>query len=122
MKLLKEIHNTLTEQKLKSRVLQKELEETFPVRKDMGSIRAKGVAIEEIVSYAIEKFNMKYVGSFHGGTVVPTTETLYMSKDKQHGAWQFSASMGIPSGILGFKTKEEWLKFRSELREEGLVR
>lgn len=99
------------------------------IQKDLTSIRKKGVWMEDTCNWFCtqiphitktwwpEEDIAGYHENFYEGEV-----TLHDGKKVSVKFVWCCARMGIPSLIVGTKTKEDWIAVRGELRDLNLVR
>lgn len=67
----------------------------YPVAKDIGSLRRKGVQIEDVIEFA---------------------------QDRKWPFYYDGARCGIPTGLIGARSQVAWEAIRAELRQANLIR
>jgi hypothetical protein len=94
----------------------------FSITKDIGSLRRKGVSIENVLDALNELYDLPTLTSKRqmedGIMWAEHTKT-----SPKLGYYYGSCSLGgIPSGIIGCSSKVVWDGVRDELRARGLIR
>lgn len=102
----------------------------LPIRKDLNSIRAKNILMEDILDLLLfdgrSEFECDagwypdglfgYHETYYTGIYWTPTKVIEL-----RFVW-CAARLGIPSLIVSVKSKEDWILFRQELRDRKLVR
>lgn len=109
--------------------MQREVDEFMEgwIQKDLSSIRKKGIWMEDTFSWFYGT-PLTYIKTFYGDTA-GYHESFYQGEVTLHDGKKVevkvvwcSAYLGIPSLIVGTKTKEDWVAVRGELRDLNLLR
>lgn len=93
----------------------------YSVVKDVGSIRTKGIWVEEIDKFVIGLGEVNVVESKTNLDAVEYTEKIKTVGDK-YGIYTFYCRLGLPTVCIGCKSKADWVELRGKLKEAGLVR
>lgn len=94
----------------------------FPVRRDIGSLRKKGVLLEQVQEWVDQEVDLQPIRNeiiMIGGVAM---EELMATTDKQYGCYWFGSRMGIPTLVIGAASEEKWIELRTKLRAAKLVR
>ena len=100
---------------------EQELRRKYPVCKDIGSLRARKVWLEDIEDAIVEIVErMGEQWTIEDSSEGRVYHVLRLSD--RVGIYSASYRLGIPTVIVGTKSQEEWEEIRNELRRRGLVR
>lgn len=91
------------------------------VVKDIGSIRKKGILLEEVLSILHKQYDLVSYMVFRPENAMGYHELYYKGKKDMRVIWA-EARAGIPSLVVSVVTQEVWETIRKELRELNLVR
>jgi len=101
---------------------EQELRRKYPVCKDIGSIRARKVWLEDIedaIREIVEQEGGKWTEKVANGEM---GVFYWLSESDRVGIYSAAHRLSIPHVVVGVKSQEEWEEIRNELRRRGLVR
>ena len=100
----------------------------FPINKDLGSIRKKGILQEDILKsivqyYKSKNLEFKKIDNQIYNDFVSASETYIKLSDNSVGIYSYYVSSGIPTYKIGVSTKDIWIKeLVPYLRSKNLIR
>jgi hypothetical protein len=102
-----------------------DFKKAFPITKDLGAIRKKGVMLETILERLQELYD--FTSNQHDSHMemgICWNERIRATEGTAKvGYYYGSCSLGgIPTAIVGCSSKEVWIGVRDELRARELVR
>lgn len=93
------------------------------ISKDIFSIRAKGVWLENVLEFLEKEYQLELKGYYQGKDVsIGYYEHCYIGKNGIKAVFAHARMGGMPSLIIGCNTKKEWIELREVLRKNGFVR
>lgn len=95
----------------------------LPIRKDLNSLRAKGVMMEDIASFLYHDLEINQVAK--GSGIVDYYGGYAHRAKNAEDTIEFletGSRMGIPSVVVWCDTQQTWLALQAKLRQAKLIR
>lgn len=89
----------------------------MPITKDVGSLRKKGIMLEDALWLLREKLELEAIHSFREGNY----EQMVYEGEGVRVAWAYYR-LSIPCLVVGVDTEERWINIRQMLKDAHLVR